>query len=170
MSLDHEPAATDRVQVLSRSPAQTRGLGERVGALMQKGDVVALAGPLGAGKTTLVQGMAEGLGFAGRVRSPSFTLVNEYPTPRGKLYHLDLFRLEHSGEAEEAGLGEFLPGDGMAVVEWADRAADLLPSEHLEIALEMGPQEEVRIIVLTARGKRYRLLLAALANGGQGPC
>ncbi|MEW6398862.1 MAG: tRNA (adenosine(37)-N6)-threonylcarbamoyltransferase complex ATPase subunit type 1 TsaE [Bacillota bacterium] len=155
------------MQVLSRSPAQTRELGARLGGMMQRGDVVALVGPLGAGKTTLVQGMAEGLGFAGRVRSPSFTLVNEYPTPRGNLYHLDLFRLDSAREAEEAGLDEFLPGDGMAVVEWAERAAALLPPEHLEISLEMGSQEEERVLLLTACGTRYHLLLDAFAGAGE---
>ena len=160
-----EQSDTGRLRVLSRSPAQTRELGVRLGMMMQRGDVVALVGPLGAGKTTLVQGIAEGLGFGGRVRSPSFTLVNEYPTPRGNLYHLDLFRLDCARQAEEAGLDEFLPGDGMAVVEWAERAVDLLPPEHLEIALEMGSEEEERVLVLVARGKRYHDLLELLAGG-----
>ena len=159
-----EQPDTRRLSVLSRSPEQTRDLGARLGRVMRRGDVVALVGPLGAGKTTLVQGIAEGLGFGGRVRSPSFTLVNEYPTPRGNLYHLDLFRLDCARQAEDAGLDEFLPGDGMAVVEWADRAADLLPPEHLEIVLEMGSQEEERQLDLIARGKRYHDLLGALAG------
>lgn len=153
----------DRLQVCTTSPGETRRLGTCLGGMMDRGDVVALVGALGAGKTTLVQGVAEGMGTAGRVRSPSFTLVNEYPTPQGNLYHLDLFRLT-AVEAEEAGLSEFLPGDGSAVVEWADRAAGLLPPEHLEIRLEMGSGESERLITLTARGERYRAILARLSS------
>lgn len=166
--------AFHRVQLLSRSEAQTRGLGALLGSLMERGDVVALVGPLGAGKTTLVEGMAAGLGYRGRVRSPSFTLVNEYATPRGQLYHLDLFRLESAREAEESGLGEFLPGDGMAVVEWAEKAGALLPAEHLEISLDMGAGEEERLLTVTARGERYVRLLRALTTpreeGGDAGC
>ena len=160
-----------QAEIVSRAPEETRGLGARLGTMLQRGDVLALVGPLGAGKTTLVQGIAEGAGCSGRVRSPSFTLVNEYSSPRGNLYHLDLFRLDSTAEAEEAGLHEFIPGDGIAVVEWAEKAGDLLPREYLEICLQMGSGEAERLITLTAHGERYCHLLAALtvrAGGGPG--
>jgi tRNA threonylcarbamoyladenosine biosynthesis protein TsaE len=109
---------------ISHSPAETESLGEAWGRAAQRGGVIALSGELGAGKTQLVKGMARGLGIAARVHSPTFALVNEYGGGRLRLFHLDLFRLETREQILSAGLEEFLPPDGVAVIEWAERLED----------------------------------------------
>ncbi len=106
---------------ISHSPAETQSLGEAWGRTAQPGWVIALSGELGAGKTQLVKGVARGLGIAARVHSPTFTLVNEYSGGRLRLFHLDLYRLETREQILSAGLEEFLPPDGVAVIEWAER-------------------------------------------------
>jgi tRNA threonylcarbamoyladenosine biosynthesis protein TsaE len=110
---------------ISHSPAETESLGGAWGRAAQRGWVIALSGELGAGKTQLVKGMARGLGIAARVHSPTFTLVNEYGGGRLRLFHLDLYRLETREQILSAGLEEFLPPDGVAVIEWAERIYDL---------------------------------------------
>jgi tRNA threonylcarbamoyl adenosine modification protein YjeE len=117
--------------------AATRALGEAIGRALGEGDVVGLCGPLGAGKTTLAQGVAKGLDVPPgvRVRSPTFTLCNELPG-RTLLLHLDLYRLGGEDEAETLGFRERVGHEGVALVEWADRFPDLLPSDAIWIALE----------------------------------
>ena len=106
---------------ISHSPAETESLGEAWGRAAQRGLVIALSGELGAGKTQLVKGVARGLGIMARVHSPTFTLVNEYDGGRLRLFHLDLYRLETRDQILSAGLEEFWPPDGVAVIEWAER-------------------------------------------------
>ncbi|HTV61083.1 MAG TPA: tRNA (adenosine(37)-N6)-threonylcarbamoyltransferase complex ATPase subunit type 1 TsaE [Verrucomicrobiae bacterium] len=106
---------------ISHSPAETEALGEKFGRAAQRGWVMALTGELGAGKTSLVRGLARGLEIPARVHSPTFTLVNEYGGGRLRLFHLDLFRLETRAQFVAAGLADFLQPDGAAVIEWAER-------------------------------------------------
>ncbi len=115
----------------------TRLLGERVGRLCRDGDVIALCGPLGAGKTTFVQGLAKGLDVprSVAVRSPTFALANEYPG-RLAVLHIDLYRVASEAEAEDLGFGDRAGVVGVAVVEWADRLPDLLPGHALWIELD----------------------------------
>jgi tRNA threonylcarbamoyladenosine biosynthesis protein TsaE len=120
---------------VSRAPEHTEAFGERLAALLAAGDVVALSGELGAGKTTLVRGLARGLGAAASVASPTFLLMNTY-AGRLPLYHIDAWRAG-PGEAFLAdGGAEWLSGDGVAVVEWAERVARWLPPETLWLRLE----------------------------------
>ena len=125
---------------------------------MEKGDVVALLGELGSGKTTFVKGVAEGLGISSEhVNSPSFVICQEYKG-RIPLYHFDLHRM--TGETDlqrleiEVGLGDYLDGDGVAVIEWANRATQLLPSEYLEISFSFR-NDGSRELSFEPRGKRY---------------
>lgn len=111
---------------ISHSPAETESLGERWGREAQRGWVIALSGDLGAGKTQLVKGLARGLGITSRVHSPTFTLVNEYAGGRLRLFHLDLYRLETPAQILSAGLEEYWQPDGVAVIEWAERAREQL--------------------------------------------
>jgi len=107
---------------ISRSPEDTAALGEQWGQAAQPGWVIGLSGELGAGKTQLVKGLARGLGFPGRVHSPTFALVNTYAGGRLPLVHLDLYRLDTAGQIAAAGLEEFLrDGSGVTVIEWAER-------------------------------------------------
>jgi tRNA threonylcarbamoyladenosine biosynthesis protein TsaE len=107
--------------IISHGPAETESLGETWGREAQRGFVIALSGDLGAGKTQLVRGIARGLGFSGRIHSPTFTLVNVYEGGRLPLFHLDLYRLETPEQIHGAGVDEYLQPDGVAVIEWAER-------------------------------------------------
>ncbi len=106
----------------THSPADTQSLGERIGQHLKAGDTILLFGELGAGKTTLTQGIARGLGVSKKeyVRSPSFTLVNEY-SGRVPVFHIDLYRIDSSHELEDLGLEETFSGKGVAIVEWAEK-------------------------------------------------
>jgi tRNA threonylcarbamoyladenosine biosynthesis protein TsaE len=133
---------------ISHSPADTESLGERFGRAAQAGLVVALSGDLGAGKTQFVRGLARGLGIAGRVHSPTFTLVNEYGGGRLKLFHLDLYRLETAEQILSAGIEEYLSPDGVSVVEWAERIAncELRISNFKTVRIEIFGESERKII------------------------
>jgi len=106
---------------ISHSPAETESLGEHWGRVAPRGLVIGLSGDLGSGKTQLVKGLARGLGVKAPVRSPTFTLVNEYAGDRLRLFHLDLYRLESPDQIIGAGLEEYLQPDGVTVIEWAER-------------------------------------------------
>ena len=146
----------------TKSPAETKALGEKIGKKLQGGEVIALTGELGAGKTCLTQGLALGLGINPReyVTSPSFTLINEYQG-RLPLYHIDLFRLKGRGEVEELGCEEYFCGEGVTVIEWAEKVEDLLPEEYLSIKLiPLG--ENQRQISLNPLGQHYREILKGI--------
>jgi tRNA threonylcarbamoyladenosine biosynthesis protein TsaE len=149
--------------VETRSPAETLDLGRRLGRAAQAADVVALVGELGAGKTVLAKGMAEGLGAASarNVISPTFVLCREYTGGRLPFYHLDAYRLRGAADLEAIGAGEILGGDGLAAIEWADRAPQSLPPDHLEVRLEVtGPDQ--RRLTLAAGGPQALRLLESL--------
>ncbi len=122
-----------------------QAFGESWAADLIGGEVFALSGVLGAGKTQLVKGLARGLGFSGQVTSPTFTLVNEYLGGRLPLYHIDLYRVESEAEAAAFGIEEYLPCAGVTVVEWPERIASLLPLQTRRWELEVASLTE-RII------------------------
>lgn len=147
----------------SRSAEQTRRLGARLGAVLQRGDVICLQGDLGAGKTTFVQGVAKGWGSQDTVSSPTFILVNEYRRPDGGLlFHVDAYRLDSTPEAEELDLDSMLAA-GALLIEWPDRIDGLVPSEHLWVKLEHVDEEE-RELKFRAAGKRYDELLDVIRH------
>jgi tRNA threonylcarbamoyladenosine biosynthesis protein TsaE len=146
---------------ISRSPEQTRRIGIRLGGLLQPGDLICLQGELGAGKTTLVQGLAQGWGALDAVSSPTFVLVNVYRRAGdGQFFHMDAYRIESAQEGEELDLTTML-GEGPLLVEWADRLKSILPRERLWVMLE-HVSEEHRQMRFVARGKRYDTLMAEL--------
>lgn len=132
----------------SSSPGETRAIGARIGALLKPGAVLALHGELGAGKTCLVQGLAEGLGIVrpARVSSPTFVIINEYPA-RIPLFHFDLYRLPDGRELIELGWDDYLERRGVIAIEWAERMRDLLPADHLAVTLEVTGEKTRRISV-----------------------
>lgn len=144
--------------VYSKSPSETIRIGKTIGTCLQAGDVVALTGELGAGKTQLIKGLARGAGVvrSASIASPSFTLINEY---QGKIpfYHIDLYRLEERG-ARELGLEEYFQGEGISAIEWADRAPSLLPDEFLRIHIHYTGKH-TRSIELVGKGRRYEELV-----------
>ena len=139
-------------RVATRSPAATRRLAARLGRIVRPGDVIALVGELGAGKTTFVTGLAEGLAVPPetRVQSPTFTLVNEYQG-RLPLYHIDLYRIAAAGELDELGLHEYLGGAACCAVEWFDRFPEVAPPSYLEVAIAFAGERGRRLTV-TPRG------------------
>jgi tRNA threonylcarbamoyladenosine biosynthesis protein TsaE len=145
---------------VTQNPEQTRDVGRQIGQAAQPGDVILLVGELGAGKTVFTQGLAEGLGVNETVNSPTFVLLHEYHG-RLTLYHYDLYRLSNIEQTVSREWQEFLYGDGVSVVEWANRAADYLPREHL--LLEFTIESETRrVLTLTAAGQRHAELLSAV--------
>jgi len=149
------------LEFFSRSPEQTRRIGVRLGAVLQPGDLVCLQGDLGAGKTTLVQGMAQGWGSLDAVSSPTFVLVNEYRRADGsRLFHMDAYRLESGAEAAELD-PDWMLAEGALVVEWPERIPGVLPGTALQVKLDTIGEEQ-RQMVFKAVGTRYDDVLAAL--------
>ena len=145
----------------SLNAGETGAFGRSLGALLEKGMVLALNGELGAGKTTLVKAIAGELGVPEEdVRSPSYTLVNEYDG-RLPVYHFDLYRLSDSSELYDLGYDEYIEGEGVSIVEWANAIPDALPGEYLSIDIEIISDEK-REFTITAAGKRYEIFLAKL--------
>lgn len=133
------------------SPAETEDLGRALGRLLRPGDVVALTGELGAGKTVLTRGIAEGAGAGGYIASPTFTLIREYHGPV-TVYHVDFYRLDVPSEMADLGLEDILDGGGIVVIEWAEKALALLPPEYLWIEIRFTEDDEGREITLAPRG------------------
>jgi tRNA threonylcarbamoyladenosine biosynthesis protein TsaE len=156
--------APNTLEFFSRSPKQTRRVGMRLGSLLKSGDVICLQGELGAGKTTLVQGMAQGWGSLDVVTSPTFVLVNVYQRPDAtQLFHLDAYRLESAAEAEDLDLDALL-AQGALVVEWPERIQAVLPTDWLWVKMAYLAEEQ-REMTFMARGEHYESLLPALRKG-----
>lgn len=148
------------LQLISHSPEQTQNLGRYLGKLTQSGDVFLLTGNLGSGKTCLTQGIAWGLGVKEYAFSPSFVIVREYHG-RLPLYHIDLYRLDRIEEIMNLALEEYFFGDGVCVVEWAEKGTDVFPQENLLIKLDyMSPTD--RSLALKPGSERYIQLLESL--------
>ena len=146
------------MKIITNSAQETIGLGERLGRHLKAGDVLGLIGELGSGKTTMVKGIASGLGVKDRegVCSPSFVLIKEY-TGKVPLFHLDLYRLDKMKEIEYLGVEEYLFNDGVCVMEWAEKMRMLLP-DYLQVDLAIRGEDK-REIRLFAHTKRYEALL-----------
>lgn len=167
MSRERADARRTRRTVISTSPAETRRLGIWVGRHLNPGDVVCLTGEMGAGKTVFVRGVAEGLGVSrGRgVRSPTFTLVHEY-LGRHLLYHLDLYRLRGEEELEGIGWEEILYGEGVTVIEAAEKMAQKLPEERLDVVFDRKGLMR-RQLLIVGYGRRFQGLVNALEKEGR---
>lgn len=148
------------LELISHSADETHRIGIELGKLAQAGDVVLLVGELGTGKTCLAQGIAWGLGIDDYALSPSFVLIREYQG-RLSLYHIDFYRLDKIEEVIDLGLDEYLYGDGVCVVEWAEKALSALPEDHLLIKLEHLSENE-RKLCFEPQGGRYQKMVSEL--------
>ncbi len=149
--------------MVSASPEETRHVGERLGELARAGDLFCLEGDLGSGKTCFVQGLGRGLGIRDAIHSPTFILANEHRGGRLPLFHLDVYRVRRADEAIGFGLDDYISGDGVLVIEWAEKIRDALPAERLWISFEHR-DENVRGISMQANGTRYEELLRIIAS------
>src|SRR5262245_24412647 len=143
--------------------AATAAFGRRLAELLFPGAVVGLIGPLGAGKTFLVRAIAEGLGCDGRrVSSPTFSLVHEY-SARSPVYHFDTYRLPDEAAFVDLGVDEYFAGDGVCLIEWADRVENVLPAEHLRVTITPTGETSRRFDVAGV-GERYEAIVHALCT------
>lgn len=157
----------ERVRFKSVSAEETVRFGEILGKLLTPGDVITLVGELGAGKTTLVKGIVRGLGVTdGRsVKSPTFALVHRYEG-RIPIYHFDAYRLEGAHEMLDIGSDEMIYGNGISIIEWADKVPECLPEEYLEITL-LSVSESERTLEICCHGKRYNEIIHNIKAKGQ---
>ena len=135
--------------VVCRTPEEMEGLGRALAAEAGPGDVLALSGPLGAGKTQLVKGLASGMGYSGPVTSPTFTLLHEYQGQRGELLHLDFYRAGRAEEIEALGWDDLLERGALVVVEWAERFGGLVPSGSRWLEIGILPDDSRQVTLAT---------------------
>jgi tRNA threonylcarbamoyladenosine biosynthesis protein TsaE len=149
-------------EIISPSVSATFELGRKIGNILQAGDLVAFTGDLGAGKTCCIQGIAAGLGVHNRkaVTSPTYTLIHEYQG-NVPLYHFDVYRLAREDDLYDLGYEEYFYGNGVTVIEWADRIISFLPDKHLAVHLQIQPNQ-TRCIRLHAYGEYYQQLVRSL--------
>jgi len=152
------------MEVLLKSVEETLRFGERLGKLLKAGDIIALTGELGSGKTTLVKGIARGMGVKDprHVNSPSFVILKEHKG-RIPLYHFDVYRLDDPSSMDTVGYKDFFYGSGASVIEWANKIRELLPDEYLDMELTVTGEDSRRLVV-EGRGRRYDQILARLAG------
>lgn len=136
-------------KIISTGPDRTRAIAARLLAALGRGSVLSLHGELGSGKTCFVQGLAEALGVQQAVTSPSYTIVREYKG-RLPLYHIDLYRMKSLEEALDIGLSDYLEGDGIAAVEWGERASDIFPSHTIHVTFQHLDDRDSRMITIEA--------------------
>src|SRR4030065_1548238 len=147
--------------MMTESVNETLAIGKKLGRLLSPGDVILLTGELGAGKTCLVKGIADGLGIKGtRITSPTFIIINEY-TGKIPLYHIDLYRIGIIEDLREIGMEEILYGKGVTAIEWAERIKDTLPDERVDITLKCV-DDKTREIDISAFGSHHREILKKL--------
>lgn len=135
------------------SPHETENVGEMFSNSLEKGMVLAFRGDLGAGKTAFIRGLAKGLGYTGRVTSPTYAIVNEYEGGRLTLLHFDLYRLEQADELYDLGWEDYLARDAVCAVEWSERAQGYLPASTIYITISRGETDEMREIEIKEAAK-----------------
>ncbi len=134
------------MQIITHSPEQTEQAGADFARTLKPGDVVTLDGDLGAGKTAFARGVLRGLGYPGRVTSPTFAIANEYSAPGGTVVHFDLYRILDEEALFELGFEEYLDGERILLIEWSENAGALLPAQHKSVHLTYGPEADDRLL------------------------
>lgn len=153
-------------ETTAASARETLELGRMLGGLLKEGDVIALFGDLGTGKSVFTQGVAQGLGVECCVTSPTFVLINEYQGVL-PLYHFDVYRLDDPDEVLELGYEEYFYGEGVTVIEWAEKIIEYLPNEYLAVTLEKTEplEDQGRRLLFHPRGERYVKMVEELIKG-----
>ena len=136
------------MEYITHSPEETEALGAEYAKSLKAGDVVAFSGDLGAGKTAFTRGVLHGLGYEGRVTSPTFAIANEYETPTVKVAHFDLYRILDSEALFEIGFDEYLDGSRIVLIEWSENAADVLPEAYKTVHIAYGDADNDRRITI----------------------
>ena len=149
------------VKIYLENEEKTREIGSKLGELLTPKSVICLIGDLGAGKTTMTQSLARALGVDDYITSPTFTIVNEYEG-RMPLYHFDVYRIGSSEEMYDIGFDEYIDGEGVCIIEWANLIEDILPYEYLYI--EMNYKETGREMILTPKGEKYEEIVKELSK------
>jgi len=151
------------MEIIINGLDETEKFGIKLGSLLLKGDIICLNGDLGAGKTTFTKSVGLGLGVAEYITSPTFSLINQY---RGRypVYHFDVYRLENIDEIFDLGFDEYFYGEGVCIIEWADRIKNILPEDRFEVYLDKGQGEDERVLKIEAFGERYEELMRELNN------
>ncbi|MGG7076422.1 tRNA (adenosine(37)-N6)-threonylcarbamoyltransferase complex ATPase subunit type 1 TsaE [Clostridium sardiniense] len=136
---------------------ETTNLGVALGKLLNSGDIICLTGDLGTGKTHITKGISRGLGITDNITSPTFTIVNEYDSGRLKLYHFDVYRVSDPDEIYVIGFDDYIFGDGVSIIEWANYIEEILPSDYLHIYIQkdLTKGENYRKIIVTPYGEKY---------------
>ena len=135
--------------VTTHGEDETRELGSTFARGLRRGDLVALYGDLGSGKTRFVQGICRGLGVQEHVASPTFTIVNEYPAAGLMIYHFDFYRIESLKEIRDIGFEEYAGGRAICLIEWAEKAQELLPDGRYDVQMKLGRSQDTREITIT---------------------
>ena len=149
------------VKIYLENEEQTKEIGYKLGQLLTPKSVVCLIGDLGAGKTTMTQSLAKALEVDDYITSPTFNIVNEYEV-RMPLYHFDVYRIGSSDEMYDIGFDEYIDGEGVCIIEWANLIEDILPNEYLYI--EMNYKETGREMILTPKGEKYEEIVKELTK------
>lgn len=145
------------MEFITTSVEDTLSIGKQIGSLASKGDIICLTGDLGTGKTHMSKGIAEGLGITEHITSPTFNIVNEYHSGRLSLYHFDVYRVNDPDEIYAIGFDEYIFGDGVSLIEWANYIEELIPKEYLYINIKKIPEkgENFRKISIEGFGSSY---------------
>jgi len=149
------------VKIVLKGLKETEEFGQKLGSLLEGGDLLSLTGDLGAGKTTLTKSIGIGLGISDYITSPTFTLINEYKG-RVWLYHFDVYRLEGEEDLLDLGYEDYFYSDGVTIVEWGDKIEDILPENRININIKKGKKLDERIVTLSGKGKRYEKIVKEL--------
>lgn len=142
----------------TESVEETMNLGRKLGSIIEKGSTVCLTGDLGTGKTHFAKGFAEGLGIEDNITSPTFTIVNEYYEGRLPFYHFDVYRVNDVEEILQVGFEEYVYGQGVTLIEWADMIETILPDELIHVKIEKTEHPDERKITIRSLGKEYDFL------------
>lgn len=151
------------LKYITESAEETSKIGEQLGKLLVKGNIICLSGDLGAGKTAFTQGIAKGMGVEDYVTSPTYTIINEY-AGRLPLYHFDVYRLNDVEEMYELGYEEYFFGDGVVVLEWADIVREIIPGERIWITILNTKGDNTREIIIEPTGEAYNNIVKGMEH------